>query len=233
MSSSADRPRRPARVLRGQVAAELRGAEAIALTSAAAFAVLPGAERPARADELEVARAEGHADGYAKGYAAALAGAEIARVHALEILAQRLAGAAATAAASRETIAEQVTEDAVELTYALARTILGNEAMAASLPARDAVARALRLAPQGEDLVVRVPPSSELSAADLIGLYDTARISIRADATVEEGGCIVEAGACRIDTQISTALERVRKVLAGVRPSGEAPSGEGVEEVGA
>ena len=127
----------------------------------------------------------------------------------------------------------QALEDAVELTYALARAILGDEAVAASLPARDAVARALRLAPEGEDLVVRVPPSSELSAADLIGLYDTARISIRTDATVEDGGCIVEAGACRIDTQISTALERVRKVLAGLRPSGAEAPGSGAEEVGA
>jgi flagellar assembly protein FliH len=188
------------------------------------------ADERARAEELAAARSDAYAAGYAEGYAAARAELEDSRARALEQAAARLAEAAEVARLSREALVAEVTADAVELTYALARTILGDETVAAALPEREAVARALRLAPEGEDLVVRIPVSCELTASDLIGLCDTARISIRPDPGVEDGGCIVEAGPCRIDAQISTALERVRKTLSGLKGARAGRDGEARHE---
>ena len=68
--------------------------------------------------------------------------------------------------------------------------------------------RALALAPAG-DAVVRLHPDDIATAGG-----DFARdLTILADPTVEPGGCIVEIGACTIDAQISTALDRVREAL--------------------
>lgn len=237
MSSSADRAR-PARVVRADQASSARPVDHDLFATPAALAALGAAFDEAAGREgfgagrlddarLEAARAEAHAAGFAEGRAAALAEAEAMRSAAVEAAGRALAEAAGTAATSRAVVVTEVADDAVELTYALARTILGDEAIATSLPAREVVARALALAPDGEDLVVRVPPSCELTAADLVGLCDTARISILTDAAIRPGGCVVEAGACRIDTQISSALERVRTVLA--RGPGPAESGDSAE----
>lgn len=217
MSLSADAPRpRPApgpRVLRGTMASRLRSAETVAKTPRLQAVADEDAIEAAVAKAVEAARAEA----YAEGYAAAESDAEAERHRAVAAAAARLCQAAEALATTRESLVAEVSEDALSLTYELARTIIGDEAVAASLPPASVVARALRLAPEGEDLLVRVPAQSELSAADLVGLVDTARISIREDPAVEPGGCVVEAGACRIDNQISTALERVRKVLAETR----------------
>lgn len=244
MSSWAERSSRTSRVVRGETASTARPADLALAPAAAALVTFSDAhpeirrhrdDEAARAEELAAARADAHAAGYADGFAAALAELDAARARALEEAGTRLAVAAAAARTSREALVAEVADDAVELTYALARSILGDEAVAHALPPHDAVARALRLAPDGADLVVRIPASCKLSAADLIGLCDTARISIRPDPTVEDGGCIVEAGACRIDTQISTALERVRQALAAHRgdAAAEDEPEATAEEVGA
>lgn len=245
MSSSAEAPRRM-RVVRGALAHAARPTEpalaaadlpSLALSRLAArldgLGHIEDGEDPSAVDPVAAAREEGHAAGYAEGRAAALAEVEAARSRALVAAADRLTAAAAEASCTRQDLVAEVAEDAVELTYALARAILGDDLVAASLPPRDAVARALQLAPEGRDLVVRLPPSAELTAADLVGLYDTARITVLADPSVEPGGCIVEAGACRIDAQISSALERVRRVLEEHQGGEGATDGPLVEEQGA
>lgn len=251
MSSSAEHARR-GRVVRGELAEAARPAEPV-LAGAAELEALAAEltadlrhgiasalggsaifEEPLEpaADPVATAREEGHAAGYAEGKAAALAEAEAIRARALAAAAEQLAAAARAVGSARQDLVTEVADDAVELTYALAAAILGDDLVATSLPPRDAVARALQLAPEGRDLVVRIPPSAELTAADLVGLYDTARISVLSDPSVEPGGCVVEAGACRIDTQISSALERVRRVLEEHHHSGD-ESPELVEEQGA
>jgi flagellar assembly protein FliH len=244
MSSSAERSSR-ARVVRGELAHAARrtepavpagtGLDALALAGRLRGLLggdldgLARLETPAELpDPLAAAREEGHAAGYAEGRAAALGELEAGRRRAVAAAAEQLAAAVVAVGRARQDLVEEGAQDAVELTYALARTILGDQLVAASLPPREAVARALRLAPEGRDLLVRVPPSCELTAADLVGLYDTARVSIQADPSVEAGGCVVEAGACRIDAQISTALERVRRVLDERRAGSPEP---GIAEV--
>ena len=249
MSSSADRARR-GRVVRGALAEAARPTEpvvtgggdlrALALELAGRLGDLSlpvdgATEAEERPDPVEVARAEGRAAGYAEGRADALAELEAARAQALAAAAEQLAEAANEAARTRQELVAEVTDDALALTYELARTLLGDGAVAASLPPRAAVEKALALAPEGRDLVVRISPASDLTADDLVGLCDPARVSIVADAAVEPGGCIVDVGACRIDTQISSALGRVRQVLDDRRRSSEPLEGtlDATEERGA
>jgi len=47
-----------------------------------------------------------------------------------------------------------------------------------------------------------------------------ASVHVIADPSVEAGGCVVEAGPCRIDAQIGPAIERARALL---RDMTEAP----------
>jgi len=218
MSLLADSSPGKLRILHNAPASLLRSADTV--TSPAAASLRSGAtpEPVSLGEACAAARAEGYTEGEAAGYAKAATTLEADRVQLLEALVKELVAAAAVAATTREAVLAEVTGDAVELAYELTRTIVGDEAVTQALPPQSAVARALELAPEGEDLVVRVPPTSPLTASDLVGLCDTARIMILEDAAVEAGGCVVEAGACRIDNQISSALERVRKVLDDARP---------------
>jgi flagellar biosynthesis/type III secretory pathway protein FliH len=68
----------------------------------------------------------------------------------------------------------------------------------------------LALARDG-DAVVRLHPDD----VSTLGKLPSGReMRIVADQRVERGGAIVEIGACTIDAQLGSALERVRKALA-------------------
>ena len=87
--------------------------------------------------------------------------------------------------------------------------VLDRELALAKNPGRDAVTRALALAPNG-DAVVRLNPAD----VKTLGSVSFGReLSVVADPSVEPAGAVVEVGACRIDAQIGTALERVRDAL--------------------
>ncbi|MDA8295465.1 MAG: FliH/SctL family protein [Actinomycetota bacterium] len=228
MSLSAELPRTAPKVLRGAAAASLRPAERLGITAPAALFdhVAPGEEAgDDLAAEAMRERAQAYDEGYAAGRAEAQASAEQARVVAIEQLAAALTSAAHQAATERAALVAEVSGDALTLCYELARTILGDDSFLAALAPQAMVARALELAPDGEDLIVRLAPNSALGPEELAELCDPARIAVREDASIEPGGCVVEVGSCRIDAQISTALERVRKVLAEAKgtPLGARP----------
>ncbi len=219
MSLSAELPRSAPKVLRGAAAASLRPAERLGVANPAALfehrADDDAAEDTAAEPMRE--RAQAYEEGYAAGRAEAQVSAERARNAAIEHLSAALARAADQAAQDRAALMVEISGDALSLCYELARTILGNDRFLVALTPQATVARALELAPEGEDLIVRLPPDSVLSTDELAHLCDPARIAVREDAAIEPGGCVVEVGACRIDAQISTALERVRRVLSDVK----------------
>lgn len=219
MSLSAELPRSAPKVLRGAAAASLRPAERLGVANPAALFEHRADDDAAEdtAAELMRERAQAYEEGYAAGRAEAQVSAERARNAAIEHLSVALATAADQAAQDRAALMGEISGDALSLCYELARTILGNDRFLFALTPQATVARALELAPEGEDLIVRLPPDSVLSTDELAHLCDPARIAVREDAAIEPGGCVVEVGACRIDAQISTALERVRRVLSDVK----------------
>lgn len=222
MSSEAVLPR--TRVLRGAAAAAIRGVSMDADLSllrpfnAGVVTTAEEAEEAARVLRQEASRV-GYEDGYAAGSAAAAdemraqAAAAAARldaaVAALELAATQLARHQQVVVADME---QRTTDVAVEI----AEAILRREIASCDAPVRDAIARALQLAPPRVDAIARVHPDdaaalTELGEGQIAG---DRTVSVIADGSVEPGGCVLEVGPCRIDAQIAPALQRVREVLA-------------------
>lgn len=104
----------------------------------------------------------------------------------------------------------------VALAVQLAEAIVGRELASCDAPVLDAMRRASGLLPDRGTPTLSVHPDDEQTAREAVAADPstwTAGVSVVADASVETGGCLVEVGPCRIDAQISTALERMRSTL--------------------
>jgi flagellar assembly protein FliH len=160
--------------------------------------------------EVEVAREESFRDGYEAGKRDAERSLASVREHlqgALAALRQ-----AVTQLESRRAEAMTVAEDEVAaLAFSVAEAVVQRELQLAGAPGQEAVARALALLPGEVEVVIRMHPDEAACVEDPSD--ENRRVVIVPDPEVERGGCIADAGACRIDTQVSSALERVRRVL--------------------
>jgi flagellar assembly protein FliH len=167
-------------------------------------------------DPFAAARASGFQEGFQAGLADAAAGDEAAREARVARLAESLVTAATTAHTQRQEAVTRAEREAVELAFELAEAFLGRELVLSPNLSIDAVARAVALVPKGEDLLVRLHPGDVITAEDLQGLVADASIKVVHDPAVEAGGCVVEAGPCRIDAQVGPALERARALIDSV-----------------
>lgn len=114
--------------------------------------------------------------------------------------------------AAQRAAAVVVAEDEIsELAFSVAEAVLQRELELSKDPGGDALARALALVPAETDVVVRMHPDDAAAVPPASG--EGRRVIVQPDPAVERGGCIAEAGSCRVDTQPSTALARVREVL--------------------
>jgi flagellar assembly protein FliH len=147
------------------------------------------------------------------------------RCHELERAATALREAADEVLEARLAACRVVEDEVARLAFELASVIVGRELELAQAPGLDALRRALRLVPDEDRLVVRLHPDDLQAARQaaeqaVAGERVSGSLELVADPDVERGGCVVEAGPCRIDAQVGPAIERVRKVLRG----GSAPS---------
>lgn len=220
MSSEAVLPR--TRVLRGAAAAAIRGVSMDADLSllrpfnASVVTSAEQAEENARALRQEASRV-GYEDGYAAGLAAAAdemraqAAAAAAR-HDAAVVALELA--AAELARHQQVVVADVEGRITDVAVEIAEAILAREVASCDAPVRDAVTRALNLAPPRVDAIARVHPDDAVVLAELEQIATDRTVTVIADGSVERGGCVLEVGPCRIDAQIAPALQRVREVLA-------------------
>lgn len=219
MSSSAE-PGRGRRVLRAAQSAELAVARVVS-PHGTVVAHTRHADRivtgPTPAERLADERRAGFAEGRLAALADANLAAEIERNETLKAVRARLEHACEQVARDRRAVVDEVVGEAVDLAFELAGVLVGDALEHLDSPARAAVRRALALAPEGEDLRVRLHPDAPLTRAELAELGATGSVSIVADASLELTGCVIEVGACRIDAQIGPALERVRAALERVR----------------
>jgi flagellar assembly protein FliH len=174
---------------------------------------------------IEASVVEGHAAGYAAGFAqgeaAARAAADAVR-HELERTYERrlaaLVHAADAAVADALTGLGAVADAAARVTagaaFAVAEAIVGRELELATHPGRDAVSRALALAPDDVELTLRLHPD-DVAALSADTLVASPHVRVVADPSLHVGDCVADAGWTRVDARIGTALDRVRAVLEG------------------
>ncbi len=171
----------------------------------------------APSDERETGYAEGYAEGYARGAEAARADVERERREEASRRATALAALEAAASEVREAGArarDELFEAASRVAFALVEELLAHELSVSLNPGRDALVRTLA-ADEGSG-----PATAYLNPEDLARLGEVAtlhlgrEVTLVADAAVARGGARVEIGDTVLDGQITTALERVREVLA-------------------
>lgn len=238
MSSSYD-PWTGSKVLRGHAAAarpafldtELGRAPTLSLV------VSPDADdealdAPARDPEVSAGYAAGYEEGYAEGHAEGKAvgyaegyqrGNEEAADRALQFMQERearlrdaldaLASAAAACNERQRAAIDDIEESIVSAIFDLAETVVGRELSHTRTPGRDALARALSLAKTHGPAVARLHPQDLETVGDLSELVPGRTIELVGDPSVEPGGCILEAGAQRVDAQIGTAIARAKQAL--------------------
>ncbi len=170
---------------------------------------------------LEQARRQGYEEGYHAATSELITAESNERATRLRLMAESLSVAAAQVVEARRSAVDVAAAEAAELAYELATAFLQRE-LAVGRPAIEAVARALALVPDEEDLTIRVNPSDPISAEEIVAMVPDAGVKVIPDPRVETGGCVIQAGPCRIDTQLGAALERVRRILADAYPGSSA-----------
>ena len=179
----------------------------------------------------EAARAEGYAVGWASGLRAATeqvraaaTEAEAARQAAsdAQTLAVRAAlhavdGAAHSLEERAVTPAGELRDAVLQAAFELTETLLGRELVTATEPGMDAFRRALDLLPAGRPVTMRLNPADASVVRQVVAEMPPGELGrdvlVVADPSVEPAGCVAECDAMRVDAQLSTALERVRKVI--------------------
>ncbi len=185
------------------------------------------------AERIEQAKQSGYDEGYQKGFDDALLSIEAGRLEAVRKLAEVLGNTASVLAESRYEVMAASSREVVDLACLVAEAILLRELAVSKNPGREALERALSIVPEGSDLVVHMNPSDVAEIGDLSkltgagnldgdildegiserGLLDRGNLDIISDSSVEKGGCVLQAGSCRIDAQWSVALQRVTDLL--------------------
>jgi flagellar assembly protein FliH len=209
MSLSSDASQSRGRVLRGaEVRATVADLSRVTARPARALVVDPSLIEDATREGYEAGYAQGFDQGYADGLASAHRHTEL-----LAGLVQRL-GQAAEMLMQRETTARHDIEDqVVETAFLIAEAVVGRELERPEPHAIDAIARALRLAPEDGNVTARLNPADLVAIGDINQFGLGRSLELVPDASIPAGDCVVDVGACRVDARIGPALERVREVL--------------------
>jgi flagellar assembly protein FliH len=163
-------------------------------------------------------KAVGYADGYQAGNEKAAAAALDAAMERDTRLREALAALTTAAGECNTRQAASIADmerTIVDAVFDLAQSLLGRELSVTRTPGRDALARALSMVRDHGNVTARLNPADIDTIGDLAELAPGRVITIVADAGVEPAGCILEAGAMRVDAQLGPALERARKALLG------------------
>jgi flagellar biosynthesis/type III secretory pathway protein FliH len=107
-------------------------------------------------------------------------------------------------------------QQVLSLAVALAEEIVGRELRTFDDVTIASVERALSLAPDRGDVVLRVNPvdlAAVLESAAVMG-HRAGDVQIVADANVQRGGCTAVCGALRVDAQLPAVFERLREAFA-------------------
>jgi flagellar biosynthesis/type III secretory pathway protein FliH len=173
------------------------------------------------AERLAVERRAGFEEGRVAALSDAYLDVELKRSESVKAMTASVASACLAVARDRSGVVDEVVSEAVDLAFELTEMLLGEELSHRDSPVHAAVARAVAMAPDGQDLRIRIHPGATLTPDELAELSSVSSVTVVADSSIEPTGCVVEAGACRIDAQIRPALDRVRSVLEQIRSNAQ------------
>lgn len=174
------------------------------------------------------AQAAGYLDGWTRGVRAAEARAELmaerdraekaeaqARARADRERAITAVEAAATALERRTVpVAGELEHLVVSAALEIAESVIGHALRDDELRAPAALARTLALAPEGEDVAVRMHPEDiTLLGPGRDGSDGRRRVTLVPDATLAPGDAVAVCNATEIDGRLAAAIERVKAVL--------------------
>jgi flagellar assembly protein FliH len=198
------------RVLRaGEVQAAPAHLGTVSARPARALVVSAELVDSATREGFEAGRAQGFEQGYADGMAQARQHTEL-----LAGLVERLSQAADDLLARETTARADIEDDVVLAAFRIAEALVGHEIAEPDARGRDAIARALAIAPERGLVIARLNPADLQVIGEGNAIAGGRALELVADPGVSPGDCIVEVGACRVDARIESALQRVREVLA-------------------
>jgi flagellar assembly protein FliH len=173
------------------------------------------APRPTRS-QFELGFEQGFAEGLEQGCAQAAAEARRdidsreagfnRAVAAMQMVAEE---AQAVYRSSLAAIEARLIDSALEITEAL----LQRELELARDPGRDALVRALRVAPERIPVTARLNPEDVATLGDLSPLDSGREITVIADSNVRPADCVLRVGVSEVDASLAAALLRVRAVF--------------------
>ncbi|MER7002608.1 FliH/SctL family protein [Dactylosporangium sp. NPDC000555] len=176
-------------------------------------------------------RAEAEATGYAAGWAqgvreareaavaaaahAATEAARVAETHRLSVerALQAIGGAADALEGRAVTAARDIEDEIVSTALAIAEAVLARELRTAAEPGREALTRALALAPSSSPVTVRLNPADRLTIGRTELVMDGRTVSIVDDPSLRPGDAVALSGATTVDARLGPALDRIREVL--------------------
>jgi flagellar assembly protein FliH len=171
---------------------------------------LLAADRQQRGRQHEEELRERYDAGVAQGRSDG--GAEFAR--AVELL----SGYAEMLQAEKRELAAKAEQSALELSFTLARKIVGDELQARPAAVADIAKMAVRQLLNCDEIRLRVNPDDleylRAIQSDLESMLGkNTPLEIRADQSVERGGCLIETERGNLDARISSQLETLRAGL--------------------
>jgi flagellar assembly protein FliH len=167
--------------------------------------------------ELEEARAEAQESGFAEGWARA----EEAIQQAIAERLSQIVSITEQLAQDRAAVLNDAEDLMVETVYAAVCRVIGaNQANLNGVV--EMVRHVLAGLRQRDALTIRVHPEDAAVLQEAFSLSDglaglAPDTVLRADATVELGGCIIDSASGSLDARLETQLQRLRDVLLGVR----------------
>lgn len=169
-------------------------------------------------EALQAARVEGYDAGRAEAFEAAeleLRERRAAQQESIDDARHALETATTGMIAMQSSLDARLADRVGDVAFAVAEALVGRELATATDPGRDAIARALALAPARVAVTVRLHPDDLGHGGGLGGDEAGRNLSLVGDPTLSRGDSVVELDTGEIDASIGAALERVRRALEG------------------
>ncbi|HUU27101.1 MAG TPA: FliH/SctL family protein [archaeon] len=186
-------------------------------------------------ERLEEVRAQSEKEAAGKIKEAYEKGKAEGAARAQEEIAQRAGELASVIAAlkeARENLLREAEKEVVDLVLAVARKFVNSAALMGNDLIKQTIKSAVKMITEKEKVIIRINPDDleEVRAHqdDIIFVSDgIGKLEIRADKSIDRGGCVVETEAGNIDARIESRFSELEKALRQVYGNGKGQTSSG------